>query len=174
MRSLECPGKPNLLPVCLLICRVFWFLCQQIWFQPIFHFSSFSVPVVVWTVCSSAVFFILFFFLATQKKLHATPKKRYDTHATPKKSYTATPKKKEHDDIQKQWPLTLKTATAMLGATMMASRAMSAAVITRGGEGGSVCGGVLTIVMSLNMDIVGRGEERRMKIGVRALSPPLR
>ena len=42
------------------------------------------------------------------------------------------------------------------------------------GEGGSVCGGVLMIVMSLNMDIVGHGEERRMKIGVRALSPPLR
>ena len=42
------------------------------------------------------------------------------------------------------------------------------------GEGGSVCGGVLTIVMSLNMDIVGRSEEHRMKIGVRALSPPLR
>jgi hypothetical protein len=37
-----------------------------------------------------------------------------------------------------------------------------------------VCGGVLTIVMSLNMDIVGRSEEHRMKIGVRALSPPLR
>ena len=89
--QLECPGKPNLLPVCLLICRVFWFLCQQIWFQPIFHFSSFSVPVVVWTVCSSAVFFILFFFLATQKKLHATPKKRYDTHATPKITATSSP-----------------------------------------------------------------------------------
>jgi hypothetical protein len=99
---------------------------------------------------------------------------------TPKKSYTATPKKscdtqkKRHHNIQKQWPLTVKMATAMLGATTMASRAMSAAVITRGGEGGSVCGGILTIVMSLNMDIVGRGEEGRMKIGVRALSPPLR
>jgi hypothetical protein len=46
-RLIECPCKPNLLPVCLLICRVFWFLCQQIWFQPIFHFSSFSVPEVV-------------------------------------------------------------------------------------------------------------------------------
>ena len=52
----------------------------------------------------------------------------------------------------------------------MASRAMSAAVITRGGEESSVCGGVLTIVMSLNMDIVGRGEERRMKIGVQAVA----
>jgi hypothetical protein len=92
----------------------------------------------------------------TQKKLHR------DTQ------------KKRHDDIQKQWPLTVKTATAMLGATTMASRAMSTAVITRGGEGGSVCGGVLTIVMSLNMDIVGPGEEHRMKIGVGALSPPLR
>jgi hypothetical protein len=47
LAELECPGKPNLLPVCLLICRVFWFLCQQIWFQPIFHFSSCSVPEVV-------------------------------------------------------------------------------------------------------------------------------
>jgi len=34
-----------------------------------------------------------FFFLATQKKLHATPKKSYT--ATPKKSYTATLKKSD-------------------------------------------------------------------------------
>jgi hypothetical protein len=121
------------------------------------------------------VFFILFFsFLATQKKLHATPQKRNYVHRNTQKKLHRDTQKKRHDNIQKQWPLTVKTATAVLGATTMASRAMSAAVITRGGEGGSVCDGVLTIVMSLNMDIVGRGEERRTKIGVRALSPPLR
>ena len=26
-----CPRKPNLLTVCLLVCRVFWFFCRQIW-----------------------------------------------------------------------------------------------------------------------------------------------
>ncbi len=54
MNQVECPGKPNLLPVCLMICRVFWFYVR-------FGFSRFSTLALFLsrccvTVCSSAVF----------------------------------------------------------------------------------------------------------------------
>ncbi len=104
---LECPGKPYLLPVCQLICQVFLFLCQQIWFQPIFHFSSFSVPEVVCCLLICCVFFCFFFsggdtqksYTATTKKSYTpTPKKSYT--ATPKKSYTASPKNRSSDTAE--------------------------------------------------------------------------
>ncbi len=60
---------------------------KQIWFQPIFHFSSYSVPVHSFvTVCSSAVFFILFFFWPPKKSYMRHPKKGTTPQRHPKKA----------------------------------------------------------------------------------------
>ena len=86
LHIIECPGKPNLLPVCLLICRVFWFLCQQIWFQPIFHFSSFSVPVRSCVLSAHLLCFLFCFFFWPPKKSYTRHPKKDTIHTQHLKS----------------------------------------------------------------------------------------
>ena len=86
LHIIECPGKPNLLPVCLLICRVFWFLFQQIWFQPIFHFSSFSVPVRSCVLSAHLLCFLFCFFFWPPKKSYTRHPKKDTIHTQHLKS----------------------------------------------------------------------------------------
>ena len=58
--SLECPGKPNLSTVCLLVCRVFWFFSRKIWVSSETLFLLFLCPgCTVKSICLSVDIFLL-------------------------------------------------------------------------------------------------------------------
>ncbi len=154
---IECPGKPDLLPVCLLICRVFWFLCSRFGFSQFSTLALFLSRKLCDCLLICCVLFCFFFGGDTQKKLHL--KKSYT--ATPKKSYTATPKKSDTTTSKNNglWPWRRRLRC---WGQQRWRRGRCPRQWSREGGKGAACAARLD------------GEEHRMKIGVRALSPPLR
>jgi hypothetical protein len=69
---LECPRKPNLLTVCLLVCQVFWFFCQQIWGRSESLFLCFLCPrsPSYLSACLSSFFFLRDFSSVAPRKKH--------------------------------------------------------------------------------------------------------